>query len=96
MLFQFGYAILAVEGSSVEITNTNFVGNDFTGAGTVVVLNGGDVSASNNFGTSDAGLPCQFIAASSNTVSEAQCIDFDRTTEVVSAAGLSYSTCYLD
>ncbi len=80
----FGYAILAVEGSTVEVSNTNFVGNDFIGVGTVVVLDGGSVSAANNFGTADDGLPCQFIAASASSASEAQCIDYDRSTEVVS------------
>lgn len=90
----FGYAILAVEGSSVEVTNTNFVGNNFTGSGTVVVLNGGAVSASNNYGTLDDGLPCQFIASSAGSVSEAQCIDYDRSTEVVSLIRCSWSIQY--
>lgn len=85
----FGYGILAVDGSSVAITNTNFIGNDFIGSGSVVVLNGGAVSATNNYGTLDEGLPCQFIAASAGSVSEAQCIEFDRTTEVVSLFSFS-------
>lgn len=91
-IIQFGYAILAIEGSGVEIRNTNFVGNDFTGVGSVVVLNDGFVSASNNYGTFDDGLPCQFIAASSNTISEAQCIEFDRDSEVVSDDSFSCHT----
>lgn len=73
-----------MEGSSVAITNTNFIDNDFIGVGAVVVLNGGSVDASNNYGTFDDGLPCQFIAASPDSTSEAVCIDFDRSTEVVS------------
>ncbi len=85
----FGYAILAVEGSTVEVSSTNFVGNDFTGVGTVVVLDGGSVSATNNFGTADEGLPCQFIAASAGSASKAQCIDYDRSTEVVSVVSCS-------
>jgi len=64
-------------GSTVEIVQTNFVNNSFTGAGTVVVLDGGSVNVSMNYGTPDDGLVCEFVALSPTTDDNFTCIDYD-------------------
>jgi len=83
---QFGYAILAVKGSSVGIVRTNFLNNNFTGLGTVVVLDAGKVNVAMNYGTPDDALKCEFVAASPAGAQNATCIDYDRSSANVSTS----------
>ena len=81
--FQLGYAILAAEGSSIDVSYTNFLDNNFTGLGTLIVLDGGNYSVMNNYGTSDDGLSCNFLAASLAGSSDVTCVEYDLDSPVV-------------
>lgn len=81
---QFGYAILASLGSSVSVSYTNFIDNNFAGLGTVVVLDNGTAIVENNFGTADEGLMCDFLAASETNATGIACTDYDLEFPVVS------------
>jgi len=58
-----GYAISAREGLEVQISNTCFLENNFTGLGAAEMF-GTYVESNFNYGTQDDGLECQFIAFS--------------------------------
>lgn len=79
---QLGYGVLIEEGSTLEIRDSCFQENNFTGPGSVVVissLGSPSFSAANNSGTLDDDLTCQFIAtvAKLGGAFNASCTDFD-------------------
>jgi len=80
---QTGHAVWADGGSNVEVVRTNFLNNNFAGFGVVVVL-GGKVIVSMNFGTADDALGCAFVAVSATGDENFTCMNFDLTSQNVS------------
>jgi hypothetical protein len=68
----------------VNITYTNFLFNNFSGFGPVVVLDDGDYFFLNNYGTVDDNVTCQFAAVSPAGAANISCVDYDLQFPVVS------------
>jgi hypothetical protein len=70
------FAIHVVTGSTLEIHNTCFLGNNFKGRGAVLVDTVESVLAqSGNYATNDPNLDCQFI-----NVGDETCVEFNSPT----------------
>jgi hypothetical protein len=76
LLFQGNsFAINAVKGTKLEITNSCFLGNNFAGRGMVLVDVAETITESGNYGTHDDNLDCQFI-----NIGGVSCIEFSSST----------------
>jgi hypothetical protein len=64
-----------VNGSTLELTNSCFLGNNFVGRGAVLVDDVDSLKESGNYGTYDANLECQFVSAL-----DASCIGYSSPT----------------
>jgi hypothetical protein len=69
------FAIQVVNGSTLVITNSCFLGNNFVGRGVVLVDGPEILTESGNYGTFDTNLDCQFV-----NVGDASCIEFSSPT----------------
>jgi len=77
---QRGYAVSIAAGSTLTITNTCVLGNDFIGEGVVLIAEQASLlNSSGNFGTQDDSLICEFIHAL-DVVNETICIDYESDT----------------
>jgi hypothetical protein len=64
-----------VNGSTLELTNSCFLSNNFVGRAAVLVDDIGSLKESGNYGTYDANLECQFVDAL-----DASCIGYSSPT----------------
>jgi hypothetical protein len=74
LLQGFSYAIRMHSGSTLVLTDTCFVDNNFVGDGTVVVVDKEVFIGSGNYGTMDDGLKCQFLSLNGT------CVEYDSNT----------------
>lgn len=68
-----GYALSAVAGAPITVTDTCFIDNNFVGDGVVLAGSMDTFTHSNVYGTSDSGLKCPFAMV------DEECVEYSST-----------------